>query len=144
MTLPSPAQVLPHRPPMILIDELLSSSKDSLCARVRLREDSPFVEDGRVSSLVAIEYMAQTIAALAGLRKRARGEEPRRGYLLGCRELKLPVDELRAGDELTVQVRETWTTEELGHFECSVTRGDELVAAGVLSVYQGELPAEPA
>jgi predicted hotdog family 3-hydroxylacyl-ACP dehydratase len=144
MTLPSPAQVLPHRPPMILIDELLSSSDDSLCARVRLREDSPFVEDGRVSSLVAIEYMAQTVAALAGLRKRARGEEVRRGYLLGCRELKLPVAELRAGDELTVRVRETWATDELGHFDCSVTRGEELVALGVLSVYQGELPAEAA
>ena len=144
MTLPPPAQVLPHQPPMILIDELLASSDDSLSARVRLRDDSPFVEDGRVSSLVAIEYMAQTIAALAGLHKRARGEPIKRGYLLGCRELKLPVAELRAGDELTVLVRQTWTTEELGHFDCSVSRGEELVAAGVLSVYQGELPEETA
>ena len=140
--LPPPTDVLPHQAPMILIDELLESSDDALTARVLLRDDSPFVQDGRVSSVVAVEYMAQTIAALAGLRKRARGEGVQRGYLLGCRELNLPIAELRTGDDLRVAVRETWTTEQLGHFECTVTRNGETVAAGVLSVYQGELPAE--
>lgn len=141
--LPLPAAVLPHKPPMILIDELLSVSETTLTARVLLRDDSPFVQDGRVSSLIAVEYMAQTIAALAGLRRRSRGENVKHGFLLGCRELNLPQPELRSGDDLTVEVRETWATEELGHFQCSVTRKGELVAEGVLSVYQGEIEDRP-
>ena len=138
--LPRPADVLPHKAPMILIDELLSATDTSLTARVLLRDDSPLVQDGRISSLVAIEYMAQSIAAMAGLRRRSRGENVKKGFLLGCRELTLGLPELRTGDDLTVLVRETWATEDLGHFECTVKRGGDLVAAGVLSVYQGELP----
>src|SRR2546423_1284379 len=80
--LPPAADVLPHRPPMILIDELLEAGENALTARVLLRADSPFVQDGRVSSVIAIEYMAQTIAAMAGLRRRSRGEQVSRGYLV--------------------------------------------------------------
>lgn len=141
--LPHPSSVLPHQAPMILIDELLSATETTLTARVLLRDDSPFVQDGRVSSLIAVEYMAQSIAAMAGLRRWGRGEEVKLGFLLGCRELAIEIPELRTGDDLTVEVRETWTTEELGHFQCSVTRGAQLVAAGVLSVYQGALPESP-
>ena len=142
--LPPPADVLPHKAPMILIDELVEASETALTSRVRLRDDSPFVRDGRVSSVIAIEYMAQTIAAMAGLRRRRHGQDVKRGSLVGCRELKLEVAELRTGDDLTVEVRENWSTDELGHFDCAVTRAGEPVAAGVLSVYQGDLEDGPA
>jgi predicted hotdog family 3-hydroxylacyl-ACP dehydratase len=140
--LPTPAQVLPHEAPMILIDELLAAGEKTLSARVLLRDDSPFLQDGRVSSMVVLEYMAQTIAAMAGLRNRSNGKEVQRGYLLGCRNLELPVGELRSGDEVMVEVEEVWSSDQLGQFRCSASRRGESVASGTLTVYQGELPEE--
>jgi len=140
--LPTPAQVLTHEPPMILIDELVAASEKTLRTRVLLRDDSPFVQDGWVSSMVVIEYMAQTIAAMTGLRRRSGGEEIKRGYLLGCRSLELDAAELRSGDELIVEAEEIWSSEVLGQFRCSVSRRGESVAAGTLTVYQGELEEE--
>ena len=137
--LPPPSAVLPHKAPMILIDELVAATDTTLTARVLLRDDSPLVQDGRISSLVAIEYMAQAIAAMAGLRELARGDPVKLGFLLGCRELTLAVPELRSGDVLTVEVEETWRTVELGHYQCSVSRDGRSIASGVLSVYQGTI-----
>ena len=136
---PPVAELLPHRPPMILIDEILEITDTAVRARVVLTDQSPFVEDGAVSSLVSIEYMAQSIAAFAGASRRQRGEPVIRGYLIACREMTMVVDALAVGDELEVVATQIWHDEKLGNFDCSVTRRGETVARAWLSVYQGDL-----
>jgi len=138
-TYPPIAELVPHKPPMILIDEVLDFAPTLLRARVTLTEASPFVEDGQVPTLVSIEYMAQSIAAFAGLTGRRGGEPVRLGYLIACREMTLAVDSLCAGDELEVRVMQVWSDEQLGHFDCVVLRRGETVAHAWLSVFQGEL-----
>ena len=146
MNLPFPpvADLVPHRPPMLVLDEVVASSHDSLTARVLLTETSPFVEEGRAPALIAIEYMAQAIAAFAGAAQRAKQEAPKLGFLLSCREMVIDVDELSAGDELLVSVRQVWSDDVLGSFDCLVTRRGARVAKADLNVYQGALPAEGA
>ena len=139
--LPEVSELVPHKPPMLLLDGVVAFDDRSLTARVRLTEASPFVEDGHVPGLVAIEYMAQAIAAYAGAVLRQRGEPPKLGFLLSCREMVIDVPQLSVGDELHVTARQVWTDAVLGSFDCAVTRGSERVAAATLSVYQGDLPA---
>jgi len=139
---PPVAEVVPHKAPMILLDEILDVTGPTLRARVTLTSQSPFVEDGQVAVLVTIEYMAQAIAAFAGLTRRASGQPVILGYLIACREMKLELDFLSVGDELEVAVTQIWHDEKLGNFDCSVTRGREKVSQAWLSVYQGDLPNE--
>lgn len=139
-SLPTPIELLPHRPPMLLLDEVTSWNGDRVECRVVLRDDSPFVEAGRVASTIAVEYMAQCVAAFAGLRGRERGEPVRIGYLVGAREVTFAVDDLRVGDVLRVEASPVWGDETLGNFACAVDREGEAVARGTLNVYQGELP----
>ncbi len=143
MTSPFPplAELVPHKPPMLLLDEVVAVGDTSLTARVTLTEASMFVEHGRAPALVAIEYMAQAIAAWAGAARRDKNEPPRLGFLLSCREMTLEVDELSVGDELLVTIERVWSDEQLGSFDCSVARGGARIAQAALSVYQGELPA---
>ena len=139
---PPVAELVPHRPPMILIDEILDIGERSLSARVALSEGSPFVEDGKLPALVTIEYMAQSVAAFAGALRRAAGKPVRLGFLIACREMELEVDSLFVGDELEVTVNQVWTDEQLGKFDCLVTRRGEKISRASLSVYQVDLSPE--
>ena len=94
-------------------------------------------------AVVGIEYMAQTIAAGAGLSALEKGNAAgRTGFLLGCRSLSLAVDSFQVGDRLTIEARRTWGENELGSFACKVWRGDEVLVEGALTVYQGPLPED--
>ncbi len=143
MSLPPVAELLPHAPPMVLIDELVEAAEGRVAARVTLRPDSPFVEDGRVPAIVAIEYMAQTIGAYAGLRARAAGGPPRIGFLLGTRELSLDVDAFAVGDELTIEARHVFGDEQLGSFQCELRRAGQTLASALVNVYEGDEVAQP-
>jgi predicted hotdog family 3-hydroxylacyl-ACP dehydratase len=132
--LPPLAEVVPHRPPMLLLDAVTRWEGKRIACRVVLRDDSPFVEAGRAPATLAIEYMAQSIAAHVGLRGRARGEGVQIGYLIGARDVSLPAEDFRVGDVLRVTAAHVWGDERLGSFACVVERGGRAVASGTLSV----------
>jgi len=137
--LPRLADVVPHRPPMLLLDEVVAWDGTRVECRVVLRDDSPFVDAGRVASTLAIEYIAQCIAVFVGLEAHQRGEPIRLGYLVGAREVWLPADGFRVGDVLTVHAMPIWSGETIGSFQCEVDRVGDVVARGALNVYRGEL-----
>jgi len=96
-----------------------------------------------VPAVVGIEYMAQTIAAGAGLSARDKGDQAgRTGFLLGCRNLSIAVDSFQSGDRLTGEARRTWGENQIGSFACKVQRGSEVLVEGALTVYQGPLPED--
>src|SRR5580658_879113 len=128
--LPRLVDVVPHRPPMLLLDEVVAWDGTRVECRVVLRDGSPFVEAGRVASTLAIEYMAQCIAVYVGLQAYARGEPIPKGYLVGAREISLPAAGFRVGEELRVMATPLWGGPTLGSFECTVDRVGEVVASG--------------
>jgi predicted hotdog family 3-hydroxylacyl-ACP dehydratase len=134
--------LVPHKPPMLLLDRVLSYSSDVVRCEVEIRTDSPFVEDGQVPAVVGLEYMAQAIAAYAGVTARIEHRDFRMGLLLGSRDLRFAVDGFAVGERLTVEARRTWGENELGSFACAVQRqgSAELLASGTLTVYQGPMP----
>lgn len=106
---PPIVELVPHRPPMLLLDRVLSYDGERVVCETVLEAGSPFVEQGRVPAVVGIEYMAQAIAAGAGLSARDSGETTARmGFLLGCRDSAIAVDSFQVGDRLTVEARRTW------------------------------------
>lgn len=135
------AELLPHRPPMVLLDEALSFEADGATCAVEVREGAPFVEDGRLPAVVFMEHMAQAVAAFAGHSARERGEAPSSGYVVGARELNLHVAHARVGDRLVVAVRRLAGNARLGHYRGEVRRGDELLADGELSIFHGPVGA---
>jgi predicted hotdog family 3-hydroxylacyl-ACP dehydratase len=135
---PPLAELVPHRPPMILLDELLEWAPGRARCAVRLHPGSPFMEGGRVRAVVALEYMAQAAAVCAGMEARQAGLRPASGFLVGARELELSVGHLQAGDALVVEAEHEQGDERLACFRCRVRRGEEPVAAALLNVYLRE------
>ena len=132
--------ILPHRPPMILIDELVHWDEREVVCSVTIRADAPFVADGRVPALVSIEYFAQTVAAFYGYLSRHHHQTFTMGMLLGTRELELRTDFLHVGDALTVTGHELWSGAGLAQFRCKLLRGPELLALASISVLHAGAP----
>ncbi len=140
MSHPPVAELLPHRPPMVLLDEVEWFEGDTARCRVTLRPDAPLVEDGKVRAVAALEYMAQCTGVCTTLRARERGLGPMRGYLVGARELRLETGAFSVGDRLVVEATLDWDGREIAIFGCALWREGERLATATLSVYRR--PAE--
>ena len=125
------AQLVPHQGAMSLLDEVIAADDSFLEAALVVRDDGLFsTNDGRVPALLAVEYMAQAVAAFAGVRGIAAGEGIQPGLLLGARNFASSVSHFASGDRLGVKVSLVLEgTNGLGVFDCEVTGPNILVTA---------------
>ena len=56
-------ELLPHDPPMVLLDRVTSYDESTLTAEVDISTESMFCGDDGVPGWVGVEYMAQAVAA---------------------------------------------------------------------------------
>ena len=117
-------ELLPHRPPMVLIDAVESFDADAkrLVARVTIGENQQFFDGKGVPNWVAIEYMAQTAAALVGYYDKhvAPGQPARPGLLLGTRKLDLKLERFEAGKTYRIVAENAFSDSDAASFVCSI------------------------
>lgn len=102
------APLLPHSGKMVLLDEIIAYNDQSLCAHAYIGSHHIFLqEDGTVPAWMAVEIMAQCIAALEGCHAHNQGEAVRLGFLLGTRKLHLYRDVLPVGSCLRASARQS-------------------------------------
>ncbi len=94
--------LLPHRPPMRVIEEVVDASRDRCSARLSLRPEGLYFERGTFLPIWAAEIMAQGLAAGLAL---ARGPQSGAfGYLVAVDQLALlDVERLKPGAEVRVE-----------------------------------------
>ena len=131
-------ELVPHRNTMLLIDEVIYFDEDHLTSRVRITDKSEFLRDNNeVPVWIGIEYMAQTIAAWAGMHSKIAGKDIKTGYLLGTRKYSPYVTGFPVGSILEISVKKSYQSNELGVFDCTIS-SDQLLAEASLNVYQPE------
>ena len=137
MELPDICDLLPHSGLMVLLDHVVAADDESLCAAVRVRENSLFYVDGAVGGWVGLEYMAQAIGAFAGFQARLHGEPVRIGYLLGTRRYECKQSRFALGRRLRIYVKRVLQTEDgLAAFDCRIDDESGPVAVANLTVFQ--------
>lgn len=128
-------ELVPHGGAMLLIDKLTSATDTRLEAFCVVRNDGLFnLADGRVPATTAVEYMAQTVAAFAGVRAAGKHEAIKPGLLLGVRNFASSVAYLTPGDRLDVSA--TLVIESvngLAVFDCEI-KGPNFHATARLTV----------
>jgi predicted hotdog family 3-hydroxylacyl-ACP dehydratase len=127
--------LVPHSGPMLLIDELISANDQYLEAACTVRNDGLFTVSGdRIPAMVAVEYMAQAVAAFAGVRATLRGEPIKPGLLLGARNFTSSAAYLSPGERLRIAVALVIESANgLAVFDCEIT-GADLHAGARLTV----------
>ena len=73
--------LIPQRPPIVMVDELVVVDGDVATTRFTVRGDNIFVEGGIFSECGLIEHMAQSAAARVGYLFRSAGKEIPVGYI---------------------------------------------------------------
>ena len=134
-------ELLPHRPPMVLIDavESFDAAAKRLVARVTIGPNQLFCVPDGVPNWVAIEYMAQTAAALVGLYDRvtAPGAPARPGLLLGTRRLDLKLDRFEMGKSYRITAENVFNDADAASFACRIEdETGETVATANLNAYR--------
>jgi predicted hotdog family 3-hydroxylacyl-ACP dehydratase len=131
-------ELIPHSERMVLLDRIIDFNEQSLVAELTVRDDGLFGDSKTVPAYVGIEYMAQAIAAYAGIQAKQAGEAIKIGFLLGTRRYSSNVSCFTVGTILTVQVKNIIQDEKLGVFDCKIyAKGIEITAN--LTVYQPPL-----
>ena len=135
-----PADFLPHRPPMILLAELISVDVPEVASAVPDTSPSCIFYDPElkgVPACAALEYMAQTMALVVGAERRRRGLAPRVGFVLGTRRMEVKVATFESGKRYVANAKCVYDDNEFASFDCSITDPDgTMVAAALFTAYQ--------
>ena len=134
--------LLPHRPPMILLDAVVACDEARLSAVVTIRPTSLFRDAHRVPGHIGIEYMAQACGAFAGAEALRRGEAVRIGFLLGTRRYIMHAPWFHLGECLTVSVSLGYRDESMATFDGRIDVAGTLAAEARLTVYQPQVAVE--
>ena len=137
MSIPDIRSLLPHSGPMVLLDRVIAADEESLCAEVRIRQNSLFCNVDGVGAWVGLEYMAQAIGAYAGYTAKLRDDPIRVGFLLGTRRYQSSQPLFAVGSLLKVYARRIFQSENgLASFECHIDDENGQVAAANVTVFQ--------
>lgn len=98
--------VIPHRPPMRLIDRLHSQAAMQVTTTAQVNPQSGFydVAAGGVPGWVGLEYMAQTAAVWIGLRDHQAGRTPEPAFLVSARQYQAYEPVFPAGSHFFIDV----------------------------------------
>lgn len=129
-------ELLPHQPPMILLDKVVAYDDTTLIASVAITESSLFLASEGVPGHIGIEYMAQACGAYAGAQALDAGEPVKIGFLLGTRLCRVLVPWFRIGDRLIVTASIIFRDEQMAAFDCRVEIDGQLAADAQLKFYQ--------
>lgn len=132
------ADLIPHSGSMVLLDRIVDYDDQGLTAELVVRADGLLGDDESVPAWAGIEYMAQAIAAFAGMMATQAGEPIRLGFLLGTRRYHSSVATFKVGASLTIRVEKIMQDDNLGVFDCRIQGTDVEVTAN-LNVYQPPL-----
>jgi radical SAM protein with 4Fe4S-binding SPASM domain len=132
------ARVVPHKPPMLMIDRLLEIRERASTSEMTVRRDMVFVDsDGRLEDASYPEIISQAIAAQEGFRRLGSRSPEQEGFLLGVKNLEISGD-AHVGDTLRVSVYKAVRYGDFGIIKGEVCKGSEVIARGEVKVWQGD------
>ena len=132
------SDLVPHSGKMSLLSRIVGYGEGWLQAEVDVTRASMFADDRGVPAWIGMEYMAQTIAAYAGLQERKKGGVPKIGLLLGSRNYSSSTDYFAPGQTFLVKVAlEMVAANGLNVFNCEL-EGKGTQATAVVNVFQPE------
>jgi len=141
--IPSITELVPHEAPMLAVDELLEWVDGSGRARLVIKADAFFVRDGAVDTVVALEYMAQAVAACLGQDAYRAGAGVGVGMVIACREMVVGRPRLVVGEELILDVRRVRGADYVSQFDTRARDADgSVVATATLTLVHGQQPPD--
>lgn len=134
------APYVPHRHGMCLLDTLLEVGEEYLHAEVTPRRDDLFAGSDGIPGWVGLEWLAQAVAAWAGVQAVAGGGAPHIGFLLGTRRYRCQTSTFPFDKPVRIEVELDFRADNgLGAFRgLLLDDGGRQLATTTLNVFQPE------
>ena len=140
---PAMTELVPHGLPMLALDDLLDWKPGYARARLVVSAESPFEHDGRIDTTIALEYMAQTVAACLGMESRSGGTGVRVGMVIACRQMTIERPYLEVGEELVLEAQMVHGFDHSSSFKTETHAANgALIAKATMMLVHGEKPPE--
>ena len=117
-------ELLPQRPPFVMIDRLLSSDEVYSVTELLVREDNLFVENERLTASGLIENIAQTCAARIGYINLSKGGTVKIGVIGSISNLTIERTP-KVGEKLTTTIKLLEEVFNMTLVEAVIKSGDE-------------------
>ncbi|MEM9457080.1 MAG: hypothetical protein AAGF11_23080 [Myxococcota bacterium] len=137
---PPIAELVPHGPPMRVLEELVDWEPGRATCRMTIRQSMPFVTEGRLATVATVEYIAQAVAACLGHEAYVGGEGVRVGMLVGVRKMELHRPWLDVGSELRIDVERVRGNDEVSTFRGEIRVAGEVVVTAMTTLVHAEQP----
>lgn len=141
--LPAVTELVPHQAPMLALERLTGWQLGKATGALTIREHNPLQRDGRIDSVMALEYLAQTVAACLGMEAYTGGGNVRVGMVIACRKMTIEQPFLEVGREYTTSVEQVRGTDSISHYDGTL-RDDAgaVVATATMTLVHGERPPQ--
>lgn len=129
--------LIPQRLRMKLIDWVKGPSQKSLQAGTTVTEAWPLTEDGKVSSVICVELVAQAICALSTWR-RGENARPQIGLLVGVKKAEFSYSSIPVTTKLFIQIDELYHVGDYAVFQGKVSSESALFCKTIIQVLEPE------
>lgn len=126
-------ELLPQRPPFVMIDRLLSSDAVYSVTELEVRDDNIFVEDERLTASGLIENIAQTCAARIGYINLNNGSTVKIGVIGSISNLTVTRTP-KVGERLTTTIQLLEEVFYVTMVHASIMIGDEEIVSANMKI----------
>jgi 1-acyl-sn-glycerol-3-phosphate acyltransferase len=128
--------LMPHEPPMLLVDRLVEGNGDYAVAETEIRPGLFTDESGRLDECVYPELMAQTAALNQGYRRRSGSAENEnaRGFVVSFKNVRI-LRFARCYDPLSIRIENRGSFENLNVIHGEIRCRNHTVATGEVRIW---------
>lgn len=130
--------LLPHRAPMLLVEDVLAVDKVNARTRFRVAESWPMADEQGVNPLVLVELAAQTAGICNGWdRVQTKGKDSNQmGWLVGIKRAEFFIDTLPFGGIIRGRAENTYRFDNLREVACEMHMNERLIGTATLQLFQ--------
>lgn len=126
-------ELIPQRPPFVMIDRLMSSDEVYSTTELEVREDNIFVENERLTASGLIENIAQTCAARIGYINLSSGQPVKIGVIGSISNLTISRTP-KVGEKLTTTIQLLEEVFNVTMVLASIKIGDEEIVSANMKI----------
>lgn len=120
--------LIPHREKIKIIDEVTDIQETSAVGLAVVRPEWPLCGEDGVDALVLIEGVAQTAAVVEGYKRKQKGLDSVKGWLVGVKNAEFMVEKIPLNTKITILIESKHSLENYGVVEGTVKSGDAVLA----------------
>jgi len=129
--------LIPQRPPMVMIDQLELCTIDITITNFTIKADNIFCKDGLFNEPGLIENIAQTAAARAGYIAKQKNEEPVVGFIGSVKRLKINTLP-KVGSQITTSVESLHDIGNVSIVKGIIKQNNEVIAECEMNIFLEE------